>query len=301
VNKKKTYAQSEDDDDNHVDGLLTTVGARVRKARETKALARRLVSEKSGVSPRYLAQIEAGEGNISIGLLKRISLALDIPLEWLVWEDDPWSSDTAYIIDLYRKASPEIRTKVSRALLPEGGSQQKANRVCLLGLRGAGKSTLGAMAGATLDVPFLELNREIERRAGMSVNEVYALYGQEGYRQLESEAVTGVIEGYDRLILAVAGGIASQPDTYNNVLARFNTIWIKASPDEHMARVQAQGDTRPMSDNPEAMEQLKSILRSREESYRRADLFLNTHSKTPKQSLADLVSLIAESGFFAKK
>lgn len=301
MNKQKPYAHDKNNDDKHLDELLTTVGARVRKARETKALARRVVSEKSGVSPRYLAQIEAGEGNISIGLLQRVALALDIPLEWLLWEDDPWNSDTAYIIDLYRKASPEIRTKVSRALVPEGGSQQKANRVCLLGLRGAGKSTLGMMAGASLHVPFLELNREIELRAGMSVDEVYALYGQEGYRQFEAEAVAGVVEEYDNLILAVAGGIAAQPDTYNNVLARFNTIWIKASPDEHMARVQAQGDMRPMSGNPEAMEQLKSILRSREESYRRADLFLDTHSKTPKQSLADLFSLIAENGFFAKK
>ena len=280
-----------------VDDLMQKVGERVRKARELKGLPRRIVSEMSGVSPRYLAQLEAGEGNISIGLLKRVALALDHRIEWLVGDDDPWTSEAVRVADLYRSAPVAIRQKVLETLTPRPPETLRAQRVCLIGLRGAGKSTLGAMAGQVLRVPFVELNVEIEEHAGMPVTEVLALYGQEGYRRLEAQAVDRIIATHDSVILAVAGGIVAEPDTYKTLLAHFHTVWLRASPDEHMERVRAQGDTRPMAGNPEAMEQLKSILHSREALYERAEVHLDTAGKPLQNSLDELVALIRERGF----
>lgn len=289
--------ESQDEVDLAVDDLMRRVGERVRKARELKGLPRRIVSEMSGVSPRYLAQLEAGEGNISIGLLKRLALALDHRIEWLVGDDDPWTSEVVRVADLFRSAPATIRQKVMETLTPAPPEILRAQRVCLIGLRGAGKSTLGAMAGQVLRVPFVELNVEIEEHAGMPVNEVMALYGHEGYRRLEAQAVDRVIATHESMILAVAGGIVAEPDTYKTLLTHFHTIWLKASPDDHMERVRAQGDTRPMAGNPEAMEQLKSILRSREALYKRAEAHLETSGKPLPTSLDELVILIREHGF----
>lgn len=287
--------------DTMVDQLIHTVGERVRRARELKGLPRRVVSEVSGVSPRYLAQLEAGEGNISIGLLKRVAIALDHRLDWLLSDEDPWTSDTLRVADLYRSAPAATRERVLELLSPEPPDTLRARRICLIGLRGAGKSTLGAMAGQALRVPFVELNREIEDHAGMAVNEVLALYGQEGYRRLEAQAIDRIIATHDTVILAVAGGIVAEPDTYKTLLKHFHTIWLKASPDEHMSRVRAQGDTRPMAGNPEAMEQLRSILKSREVLYGRAEAVLDTSGRPLQASLDELIALIREYGFLDQK
>lgn len=290
-------AEPQDEADRAVDVLIQSVGERVRKARELKGLPRRVVSELSGVSPRYLAQLEAGEGNISIGLLKRVALALDHRIEWLVGDEDPWTSEALRIADLYRSAPAAVRQKVMETLVPDPPETLRGHRVSLIGLRGAGKSTLGAMAGERLGVPFVELNREIEDHAGMPVTEVIALYGQDGYRRLEAQAVERVIATHDTMILAVAGGLVAEPETYKLLLSRFHTIWVKASPEEHMARVRAQGDTRPMAGNPEAMEQLRALLRSREALYDRALARLDTTGKPLDVALDELVSLIHERGF----
>lgn len=280
-----------------VRALITRVGERVRKARERKGIPRRVLSEISGVSPRYLAQLEAGEGNISIGLLQRVAIALDHRIEWLMTEDDPWSSEALHVSDLYRSANAETRQKVMQLLRPESTQEMRAQRICLLGLRGAGKTTLGQKAGEALNIPFVELNREIEEQSGMPVNEVMAFYGQEGYRKLEAQAVTRVIQTHDSMILAVAGGIVAAPDTYTTLLNRFHTVWIKASPTEHMERVRAQGDTRPMAGNPEAMKELKSILTSREALYEKAQVSLDTTGKNLDDSLSELLDLIRDHKF----
>ena len=285
--------------DAEVQALLARVGERVRKARELKGMPRRRVSEASGVSPRYLAQLEAGAGNISIGLLQRIAIALGYRIEWLIGEDDPWTSDVMKVADLFRSAPAKTRKRVLDALRPSAPKSLRAQRVCLIGLRGAGKSTLGTLAGQVLRLPFVELNREIEDQAGMPVNEIIAMYGQEGYRTLEQQAVNRVISIYDTLILAVAGGIVSEPETYERLLAHFHTIWLKASPSEHMSRVLAQGDTRPMAGNPASMDQLKSILKSREALYQRAAAQLDTTNKPLKTSVAELAHLIRDSGFIS--
>ncbi len=292
-----TAALGGDEMEAAVDRLISRVGERVRKARELRGLPRRVVSELSGVSPRYLAQLEAGEGNISIGLLKRVAVALDHRIEWLVGEDDPWTSEAMRVADLFSSSSADVRTRVLELLTPEPPARMRGQRICLIGLRGAGKSTLGAALGARLGLPFIELNREIEEQSGMPVNEVMALYGQEGYRKLEAQAVSRITATHESLILAVAGGIVAEPDTYKSLLAQFHTVWLKASPEEHMGRVRAQGDTRPMAGNPEAMEQLKSILRSREALYERAEAQLDTSGQPIEATLDALEALVRERGF----
>ncbi len=296
--KGEVVQAANNDPDAAVEALISRVGERVRFARERKGIPRRVLSEMSGVSPRYLAQLEAGEGNISIGLLQRVAIALDHRIEWLVGEEDPWTSEVLQLADLYRAASRDVRDKIGELLNPTAGKANRGNRVCLIGLRGAGKSTLGGLVGSSFGVPFVELNKNIEEHAGMPVNEVLAFYGQEGYRKLEAQAVDRIVETYDSVVLAVAGGIVAEPETYKNLLNHFHAIWVKASPNEHMDRVRAQGDTRPMAGIPEAMDQLKSILTSREALYARAEAELDTTGKSVRESSDELYTLIRERGFF---
>jgi XRE family aerobic/anaerobic benzoate catabolism transcriptional regulator len=185
-----------------------------------------------------------------------------------------------------------MRARVLQVLDPERMGRQKAQRLCLVGLRGAGKSTLGARIADTFDAPFIELNREIEKNAGMALGEIIALYGQEGYRQLEADTLTAIIDGHSRAVVAVAGGIVSEEGSFYHVLSRFHTVWLKASASEHMERVRAQGDVRPMQDNPQAMIQLRQILRSREAFYTQSDHVLDTSGKSVEQSQSELCQLI---------
>lgn len=287
-----TRIDTESEVERSISALLKQVGERVRSARERKGISRRVLSENSGVSQRYLAQLEAGTGNISIGLLMRVAQSLDHKIEWFVGAEDPWSSASLRVAELFSAADAATREQVLRTLSPGNDQVVRAERVCLIGLRGAGKSTLGKLAAEQLDVPFLELNKEIALHGGMPIDEIMALYGQEGYRKLEAGSLDRVIENYDRVILAVAGGIVSEPETFNKLLSNFHTIWLKASPQEHMDRVRAQGDERPMAGNADAMEQLTSILASREVLYARASLMLDTSGRVLNASLDDLVSMI---------
>lgn len=292
-----TPASRDADMESAVDALIVRAGERVRRARESKGIPRRVLSDMSGVSPRYLAQLEAGEGNISIGLLQRVAIALDHRIEWFLGEEDPWTSEALRVADLFRAANSDTKQTVLDALTPRSMDSLRAHRICLVGLRGAGKTTLGHMAGPCLGLPFVELNREIETQCGMPVAEILALYGHEGYRQLEADAVNRVIEVYDAVMLAVAGGIVGSPETYSRLLERFHTIWLRTSPVEHMERVRAQGDERPMSGNPEAMQQLKSILTSRQTMYEKADAQLDTSGRSVEESLDQLLRLIGARQF----
>ncbi len=277
--------------------FLMMVGQRVRNARQKKGMSRRVLAEKSGISQRYLAQLETGQGNISIGLLLRVAQALELGIEWLVSPDDPWHSDTARAMFLFQRANQKQRHVVLQALQPSKPSERKANRIALIGLRGAGKSTLGARLAPLLNTPFLELNHEIEQSSGMPVNEVIALYGQEGYRLLEHQAIERIVATHDALVLAVAGGIAAQADTFNYLLDHYHTVWLHAAPEDHMNRVRAQGDERPMAGNPNAMKELRRILASREEQYDRADAQVDTTNATEDQSLSELRNTIRANGF----
>jgi len=248
--------------DGEISAFLALVGGHVRTKRTSLGLSRRALSEISGVSPRYLAQIEGGHGNISIVLLKRISQAMSCKIEELFASEE----------------SP--------------GPDFRANRIALIGMRGAGKSTLGLRAATHLGRPFVELTQQIETIGGMGLNEVFSLSGQEGYRRLEYQALTQITATHNNLILAVSGGIVAKPQTFDYLLTNYTTIWLKALPSEHMARVRAQGDLRPMTGNPDAMRALTRILSIREPAYRRANSTLNTSGVSEDQSLRALLNFI---------
>ena len=279
-------------DNDSIDAFVARVGERVKQLRLQKAISRRVLSEQSGVSQRYLAQLETGSGNISIGLLFKVAAALGHKPDWLLAEDDPWDSEFLEFANLYRTAEPNRRSKALEALHPGSSGETKADRICLIGLRGAGKSTLGQLVADDLGVEFLELNRVIESQSGIAVSEVMALYGQEGYRQLERKALDTIVENNSSVVLAVGGGIVSEPETFGQLLREFHTVWLKASPEEHMERVRQQGDNRPMAGNPKAMDELKSILTSREYLYSRADNMVDTNARSVSQSRADLLTIV---------
>lgn len=292
VNQSRHASTAADDKNQQVSGIIELAGRRVRAARKQAGVSRRVLSELSGVSQRYLALLESGEGNISIGLLQQVAIALNCPIQSFLIDDDPMAIEAARIAALYSRADTDTQARIMQVLDPAQQRLIKAERICLVGLRGAGKSALGALIGESFSLNFLELNNEIEQAAGMPVAEIIGLYGPEGYRELEAECLNNIIESKDSLVLAVAGGVVLDNDTFSKLLSRFNTIWIKASPDEHMERVRAQGDMRPMADNPQAMMQLRQILKSRDAMYRQADYHLDTSSKTLEESHSELKQLI---------
>ena len=277
--------------------LVSRLAARVAEARKLRGFPRRVLSERSGVSPRYLAQLEAGEGNISICLLNRVAVALDVKIETLLAEDVTPDQDAQRVAELFSSAAPQVQQEVIELLGPQNPKLLRAGRICLIGLRGAGKSTLGRLAGAALKIPFVELKDDIERAVGMPLAEIMAFYGDAGYRKMEAEALERVSAQHDRVILAVAGGLVTEQAIYARLLSRFHTVWIKANPAEHMHRVRAQGDLRPMEGNPQAMAQLKDLLASREPLYRQAEAEVNTADRTENSSVNDLLAVIANRRF----
>ena len=277
-----------------IDSLLVAVGARVRNARNARGVSRRILSDISGVSQRYLAQLESGEGNISIGLLLKIAEALDSRVEWLLAEEEPADSDLATISILLREATKKQRERVLKILDPKHPALDRANRYALIGLRGAGKSTLGKLAAPELGLPFIELNEEIEQASGMPVHEVFAMYGQEGYRRLERQSLERIVSTHNSGLLAVAGGIVEESDTFSYLLQHYHTIWLKAEPEEHMARVKAQGDERPMAGNPNAMKELRNILTNRAALYAQTEGQVDTSNCDQSESLAQLIGLIKQ-------
>lgn len=277
------------------DPLMIRVGARVRSARGAKGITRQALSDLSGVSSRYLAQLESGAGNISISLLGRVANALDRPVDWLVRPEA--SGD--HIGDLFARADPQTQAQIMRQLAPQNPTAGRGERIALIGLRGAGKSTLGKAVGAALNLPFVELNKQIETSCGMPIAEIMALYGPDGYRKLEATALTQVTASNDRMILAVAGGIVSNRATFAHLCAATHTIWLRAAPEDHMDRVRAQGDMRPMEGNPQAMDQLRSLLARREVQYSRAGAVLETSGRTVERSIRDLLTLIRTNAYVA--
>ena len=274
--------------------FLAAMGRHAREARERRGMARKAISQNAGVSERYLAQLEAGEANASVLLLRSVARALDLPLTELL--DPRESSVEQRLIHRLLDGLPAHRLEdVVFRLMRDFGDEASARRrrVALIGLRGAGKSTLGSALAATLRNPFVELDREIEREAGISLSEVFLLYGQAGYRRIERHCLERLIRAHPEMVMTVGGGIVSEPETYNLLLRNCFTVWIKASPDEHMARVVAQGDLRPMQGNAEAMKDLARILDAREPLYRKADITLDTSGDDPAQSLSKLRRAVA--------
>jgi XRE family transcriptional regulator, aerobic/anaerobic benzoate catabolism transcriptional regulator len=241
---------------------LSRLGERVRAWRTESGTTRKALAAASRISERYLAQLEAGEGNISVLLLRKIARAMGVPVEKLVKEDDD--------------AAPQ------------------RERIALIGLRGAGKSTLGAKLAQALDIPFIELDREVETEAGAPLAEVFSMYGQEAFRRFERKALARVLKAHPRAVIATGGSLVNDPDTYNLLLDHCACIWLKATPEEHMARVMAQGDVRPFKGSPTALEEIRRLLADRDRLYARADAALTTSGRSPKQSLAELKALAAK-------
>jgi len=270
--------------------FLGDLGERVRDLRARRGMSRRALADASGVSERYLAELESGRGNVSVLLLRQIAAALSLPVEDLLREQDQRSLDLTLIHQLLSRIPHHQLREIRERLQQETGSagRYRHERIALIGMRGAGKFTLGQRLADELGVPFVELDREIEREAGTSLSEIFLLYGQGGYRRYERRCLERVLETRPRCVVATGGSIVSEPATYELLLGTCTTVWLRAAPEEHMARVIAQGDTRPMADNPEAMEDLRRILHGRERLYRQADVVIDTAGRRPEQSLRDL-------------
>ena len=255
---------------------LATLGQRVRHLRAVRGMSRKVLARAADISERYIAQLEGGTGNVSIALLRRLALAMGVPGEDLA--ADPASPpDWPVIRELLRGASLG-QISAARTVLSPGSflSPTRRPRVALIGLRGAGKTTLGRIAADRLEWPFVELNQEIAREAGLSVAEIFALYGQEGFRKFEQAALRRIILQPAPMLLATGGGLVGEPCTCELLRSAFVTIWLKATAEEHMARVRAQGDRRPMADDRAAMVELRQILASRAPLYARASATVDT-------------------------
>jgi XRE family aerobic/anaerobic benzoate catabolism transcriptional regulator len=253
LNAPLTAAQQES-------AYLARLGDRVRAWRAAHGTTRKVLAQSSGVSERYLAQLEAGEGNISVLLLRKVARAMSVPVEQLVREDEPAPA---------------------------------AERIALLGLRGAGKSTLGKKLAEQLGLPFIELDHEVEKEAGTKLSEVFAMYGQDAFRRFERRALERVLREEAHAVIAVGGSLVTDPSTYDLLLRSCRCIWLKASPEEHMSRVIAQGDMRPFKGRSAALGEIKKLLADRDPLYARAGATIDTSGKSLKQSLDQLKRALA--------
>ena len=241
--------------------LARRIGFHVRSLRRANGLSRRTLSENSGVSERYLAKLEAGDGNVSVGILYRLSLVFGCAVEALV-----------------------AGGKFSKS--------EKSHRIALVGVRGGGKTTLGRAISSALGLDFIEISKQITAVSGMAVREMISLYGQEGFRRYEKDAIASIIKSQDKVIIAVGSGIVETPENYEFLLRHFHTVWIKASPAEHIERVQNQGDDRPMRGFDAAEEHLRNMLDRRELEFSRMDFELSTEGAGLSQSILDLTAII---------
>jgi XRE family transcriptional regulator, aerobic/anaerobic benzoate catabolism transcriptional regulator len=240
------------------DAYLARLGERVRAWRTEHGMSRKALALASGVSERYLAQLEAGEGNISVLLLRKVARAMGVAVERLVREE-----------------------------------QALEKPIALVGLRGAGKSTLGAKLATSLSLPFVELDREVEKEAGAPLAEVFAMYGQDAFRRFERRALERVLAEQPRAVIAAGGSLVTDPGTYELLLERCRCIWLKASAQEHMARVLAQGDTRPFKGRSAALDEIRKLLADRERLYGRAGSVVDTSGRSVRQALAELKKAVA--------
>jgi XRE family aerobic/anaerobic benzoate catabolism transcriptional regulator len=274
------------------DPFLIALGERTRALRARRGLTRKSLAKAAEVSERHLANVEMGVGNASIQFLRQLAQALNCTLAELVGDETASSPEWLMIREILRGRSETELAQARGTLAAMFGTPAtqatRRERVALIGLRGAGKSTLGKLLAERFGVPFVELNRQIETTAGCSLAEIHSLYGAQAYRRYERRALEDVIQRHPRAVVATPGGIVSEPGTFNLLLAHCYTVWLRATPEEHMGRVLAQGDTRPMNGNDEAMGDLRRILDSRAPFYAKADAVCDTSDKTVEQVLAGL-------------
>ncbi len=274
---------------------LRLLGERVRNARARRGMTRKILAHDSGVSERYLAQLEGGQGNVSILLLRQIAQAMGLPLADLARDGPDRPVEFTLVKQLLERLAPEELSEAYGLLSERFGralGAPRAARLALIGLRGAGKSTLGRRLAAQLAIPFLDMGEEIERDSGMSLSEIFSLSGQATYRRLERRCLERLLEGHPAAVIETGGSLVSEPATFELLLQSCFTVWIKASPEEHMGRVVAQGDYRPMAGNSEAMADLRRILAERDPLYGKADAVVDTTGRSEAQSFRELLRAV---------
>ncbi len=292
----KATFEAERREDDQAEGFLSALGANVRALRAQRGMTRKILARDSGVSERYLAKLETGEGNASMLVLRQIAEAMDTTLVDLVSVGAEFSAEMRELYRLGRRLSPEqlaavIAVAQQRLAKSEGAA--KGRRISLIGLRGAGKSTLGPLLAERLGFRFIELNKVIEKEFGASLDEIFALAGQPSFRRWERRCLTDIVTKQDDVVIATGGSIVVDEQTLSLLLGRTHVIWLRAKPEEHMARVIAQGDMRPMANSREAMTDLKQILSARAPLYRRADASCDTSGREVTESLLNLEQVTA--------
>lgn len=284
---------SQDGDTREDSGLLRELGDAVRALRARHGMTRRQLSAASSVSERYLAQLEQGQGNISVNLLERVAVALDTSVSELLSRPGEQSAEESLVIEIMRGLDDHDRKAVlqlinDRFAVPDGPRA----RIVLMGLRGAGKTTLGAMLSKELGIPFIRLSAEVEALAGMSVSEVFSLSGQAGYRRLEEQAMMDTLKHYERCVMETGGSIGTDPAPLNTLLSSCFVVWLKARPEIYMQRVIRQGDLRPMKNIDDAMADLRRILAERDPQYSRAHATIDTSDLDLEASLQAILAAL---------
>jgi XRE family aerobic/anaerobic benzoate catabolism transcriptional regulator len=283
-------------DKDEKDPALVALGERIRALRARRGLTRKAVAKAAEISERYLANLEYGIGNGSILVLQQVAGALHCSVAELIGDVTTSSPEWLLIREMLEDRDEatlrRVRVAIGEMLGTGGANAARSSRIALVGLRGAGKSTLGQMLADDLGFPFVELSREIEKFAGCSVAEIQALYGMNAYRRYERRALEEAIQIYPEAVIATPGGLVSDPATFNQLLAHCTTVWLHADPEDHMKRVQAQGDTRPMADSKEAMEDLKRILAGRAAFYSKAEFRLDTSAQPLQPTFLALRELV---------
>ena len=278
--------------------LLPGLGLRVKLLRARRGMTRRTLSEEADVSERHLANLESGTGNISVLVLANVASALDCSLAELLGDETTASPEWLMIRRLLHGREPRELTEAYHALCDlfctAGAVQNRRNRIALVGLRGAGKSTLGQMAAAELGVPFIELRAEITRLAGCAPVEIQALYGSNAYRRYERQALEETLQTHDACVIATAGGLVGDTSTFDLLLNNCFTVWLQADPEDHFSRVLAQGDQRMMPGNRNGVDDIRLTLESRASFYAKADYAFNTSGKTLEEAFAGLMALLRE-------
>ncbi len=272
--------------------LLGILGERVRTLRAHRRMTRKVLARDSGVSERYLAQLEHGQGNISVVLLARVAAALRTEPSDLLQTRERQTAEEVLIADLLRELSPDTH-KAFLQILSENFSVpvESRRRIALIGLRGAGKTSQGKLLAAHLELPFIYLGGEIEKLAGMSSSEIFSLSGQTGYRRLEEKALMQTLKKYDRCVVETGGSIVTDPKLLNTLLTTCFVVWLHARPEEYMRRLTAEGDVRPMENLSDAMSDLRRILSERDELYSRAHASIDTSDKSIEECVAELIQL----------
>jgi XRE family transcriptional regulator, aerobic/anaerobic benzoate catabolism transcriptional regulator len=293
-----TSAAAESAPDSKRSPFLEALGERVRTLRSRQGMTRRSVALAADVSERHLANLEYGTGNVSVLVLLQVAQALQCTLAELLGDVTTSSPEWLLIRELLGKRSEadlrRARVQLSEMFGEGGNAQERKNRIALIGLRGAGKTALGQRLADDMGFPFIELSREIEQFAGCQISEIHNLYGANAYRRYERRALEEAIQIYPEVVIATPGGLVSDSANFNLLLSHCTTVWLQADAADHMGRVAAQGDMRPMAASREAMEDLKRILEGRSAFYSKADLAINTSARSEEQAFVALRTAVRQ-------